>query len=279
MANYGNSFKHNNVSKDGLTEYGISRIPIEERERRWTQDYRQFVSIDPGEKNLAMRIERKYYAGRSIPILYIKQAIGIPGKGSGLCDIYSNLRDLFDRFKDMFLESHYFIIEKQVKCNKELLIEIGQSIIMYFTILLADAPLIPHLIRMDSSVKYNHTHPLGARRNMTKQDIKKWSAAEAIRLFTLDGDQFSIDVMNANKSKQDDLGDVKLQIEAYCKMKNLDFSKPKSYDFGLTMNGTSFNYVDPILVSTNLQLTNTPTRPETLSSAPVLSININGFNL
>jgi hypothetical protein len=288
MAHYGTTFQANNIAKEGLVVYGVSKYPIEQRSERWMQqDYLQFVSIDPGEQNLAMRIERKYFGGRSIPILYIKEALGIPGKGSGLCDIFSNLRDLFDRFRDMFLESHIFIVEKQVKKNKELLIEIGQSIIMYFTILLADSPLIPYFVRMDSNIKYDHTHPLGRRRNLTRLDLKKWAAAEAIRLFTRDGDQFSIDVMNKHKSKQDDLGDVKLQIEAICKIRGLDFSKPKSYDFGFTLPEASFNNLDispssaaDAAAAGGLQLNNIPSQPRTSTNneGPILSLNIHGFN-
>ena len=240
MYNSWNKFTYDNNDKNGLTEYSFSNKSLDTRSITWNQDYRQFVSIDPGEKNIAMRIEKKYFDGRTEPIVYIKENINIDNKGSGMCSVFENLYKFLDQYYPYYLESHFFIIEKQLKCNKETIIEIAQSIIMYFIIKLRDSILVPHIIKMDAKIKYHKMHPKGANHELISKKLKAWGVEEAKRLFIESGDTDSLKILDTH-SKKDDLADVKLQIEAFCKIKGLIFNSTKNQTLNINIDLSSLS--------------------------------------
>ncbi len=199
--------------------------------RKW-EKYRRFVSIDPGglrrtSRSFALRIEKRPMDpnGEIISEVFDVVKFTHPDdeqlEQNSISQIYPRITSYLDRYKEYYLQSHVIIIEQQLHINYQSM-RVMQHVISYFTILLANANLMPWIIEIDSKLK---TRMLNSPPNLNDNGIKKWSIDMANTILILREDEKSIKIMKENK-KKDDLADSILQIEAFCMIHGW----PSTYD-------------------------------------------------
>lgn len=181
-------------------------------ERKWTQQYYQVVSIDPARKNYAIRIERRYHNGWITPVAFDKTAIeAIDKEGDAtVCNTYQNLTNFLDKYKKFYEDCHFIIIERQLPQNYKAT-RIAQHSISYFSILLHNSPLLPSIIEVDPKLKGK---VLGAPKGINDKQLKAWAVEKGREYLTIRLDDFSLQVLDHFRNKQDDLCDTVCQIEA-----------------------------------------------------------------
>ena len=206
-----------------------------ESDRVWTQNYYQVVSIDPSIKNFGFRVERRHIvhhsgsisSGPIVPLSFQRIAFGPPpvkkkrnaeGKlvpiepepdPNGPVTLYSEVTDYLDQHMDAFLETHFFIIERQLPHNYRA-VRIAQHVISYLLDRLKSAPLMPIILEIDSKLK---SRQLGCPRGLNERQNKLWLISKALDLCRTRGDTASFNLITREK-KKDDLADTICQIEA-----------------------------------------------------------------
>lgn len=186
---------------------------IPHTERKWhEQDYYQVVSIDPAQKNFAMRIERRYHNGKIIPIMFDKVAVfDIKLEGdTTVNNTYQQLTYFLEKYNQFYDDCHFIIIERQLPQNYQA-VRISQHAISYFSIKLHNKPLLPSIIEVNPQLKGKM---LGAPKGINPKQLKTWAVEKGRELLTLRNDTFSLEVLYCFKNKQDDLCDTVCQIEA-----------------------------------------------------------------
>jgi hypothetical protein len=178
--------------------------------RNWNQPYLQLVIVDPGKKNYALRIERRYDDGRVDTLAMANESIGTitkhePGATNTLM---AGVMSFLDRFSLFYPDCHALIIEKQITPNVLTIHSIAQYTVAYFALRLANTPLLPAIIELDSTLK---TRQLGCPRGI---DIKKWAVETSLQLLTNRGDEFGLSTLSRHK-KQDDIADTIIMGEAF----------------------------------------------------------------
>lgn len=183
-------------------------------ERVWTDNYYQFVSIDPAIKNFAFRIERRYHSGQIKTVAFDKFKINCIKEDNGniICDTYNLLTSFLDKFEQFYKGCHFIIIERQLPQNYKAT-RIAQHTISYFLIKLTNSYLLPSIIEIDPKLKGK---VLGAPKNITDKQLKSWAVEKATIMLNERNDDFALDVFRKFKNKQDDLADTICQIEAFC---------------------------------------------------------------
>lgn len=170
------------------------------------------VSVDPGTKNLAVRVEERTTRGHTQPLLFVKWNLWdkIPESPKDYVTIIGACLRNLGEYKSILEKADRVIIERQLGINYRSTL-IMQTIITYFHTLLMDKPNLPLI----------HTiHPLvkGKVFGYNKKidgDLKVWSPLIATEMFKQRGDLWSLRVMTETyKKKQDDVADVTLQAEA-----------------------------------------------------------------
>jgi len=211
MSHYGLKInKTESPDKTPYTVYYPHSKKIEER--RWDYKYYQVVSIDPARKNYALRIERRYDNGWIIPIVFDKVSIEeIKQEGNTtICNTYEVLTTFLNKYEEFYNDCHFIIIERQLPQNYKAT-RIAQHSISYFSIKLHDNVLLPSIVEVDPKLKGKI---LGAPKNITDKQLKTWAVEKARELLTMRRDDFSLQVLNHFRNKQDDLSDTVCQIEA-----------------------------------------------------------------
>jgi len=236
------------------TTYYPHSIPY--TERKWTQDYYQVLSIDPGKvKNFSYRIERRYHNGKIIPVVFDK--IDFESKTQEGTTVINNsyqvLTEFLDKYKEFYDECHFFIIEKQLPFNYQA-VRVSQHVISYFSINLHNKPLLPAIIEVDSVLKGKY---LGAPKGITDKQLKTWSVEKGRYLLNLRKDTFSLQVLDCFKNKQDDLCDTVCQIEAlmvYWGMPLTLGAVPPDQTDILSINGkiVNINNLDNFIIDGNI---------------------------
>lgn len=225
--------------------------------RKW-EEYRRFVSIDPGglrknnSRSFALRIEKRPMDSNGEIISEIFEVVKFihPDdeylKQNSISQIYSRITVYLNRYKEYYFKSHVIIIEQQPPINTQS-VRVMQHVISYFTILLANAKLLPLIIEIDNTLK---TGMLNSPPNLNENGKKIWSIEMANIILRLRGDKTSIKIMNENK-KKDDLADSILQIEALCMIHGWPstYNKHKS-QFNLQTT-SNFNITLSQFLSTN----------------------------
>lgn len=179
------------------------------------QDFYQFVSIDPASKNYAIRIERRYHSGHIVTLAFDKVDVrGYTDESTMICQTYSNITALLDRYSSMYADCHFIVVEKQMPHNYRAL-RIAQHTLTYFLVRLGSCPIIPVVIELDPQLKGRQ---LGAARDLNQNQLKAWAVGKARDLFHLSHDLASLKVMDQYRTKQDDLADTKCMIEALCSL-------------------------------------------------------------
>ena len=185
---------------------------VQVSERKWNQPYYQVVSIDPARKNYAMRIERRYNNGWITPIVFDKvsiEAIDILG-GVTVHNTYQVLTSFLDKYREFYDDCHFIVVERQLPQNYRAT-RIAQHTISYFSLRLHDKPLLPSIVEIDPKLKGK---VLGAPKGINDKQLKTWAIEVARRLLTLRRDDFSLQVLDSFRNKQDDLSDTVCQVEA-----------------------------------------------------------------
>lgn len=181
--------------------------------RNWNQDYRQIISIDPGRKNYAFRIERRYNDGRIVPIVFDKTQIELVtvNDTNSIVDTYKVLTAFLDKYKQFYDNCHFVIVERQLPHNYKA-VRISQHTISYFSFVLFNKPLLASIIEIDPKLKGKM---LEAPKGISESQLKSWSVEKARGMLEVRKDKFSLEVLDHFKSKQDDLCDTVCQIEAF----------------------------------------------------------------
>lgn len=207
--------------------------------RIWNQGYYRVVSIDPGEKNLAIRIEKRSYDAKNIITevfdkhdLYSYSLINPNNEKNCNTPIYDMCINLFEQYMNYFLTSHMIIIERQLPHNYRA-VRLSQSLITYFLLTLRNSSFYPMIYEIDNKLK---TKQLKAPSNLTDKMTKKWAVELCRLILNKRGDNISLEIIEkAPKRKQDDLSDTVVQIEALFKY----FKLPTTFD---TMDVVSESY-------------------------------------
>lgn len=186
-------------------------IPI--GNRVWNQGYRQIISIDPGRKNYAFRIERRWDDGRIVPIVFDKvqiESIVVEGNNT-IINTYKVLTAFLEKYKQFYDSCHYVIIERQLPHNYQA-VRISQHTISYFNFVLMNKPLLASIIEIDPKLK---GRMLGAPKGTSDSQLKSWAVEKAKGMLEERQDKFSLEILEVFKTKQDDLSDTVCQIEAF----------------------------------------------------------------
>lgn len=186
--------------------------PIPNEQRYWSQDYFQCVAVDPAIKNLALRIERRYKTGKKIPLVFDKVAVeaSVIDDNMTMCTTYQEITKFLDKYKQFYQDCHMIVIERQLIENYKM-IRVSQHIISYFLNELKDSHLFPYIFEIAPTLK---TQALKAPKGINKKQVKTWAIGEARRILTERNDEFSLQVLNYFKNKQDDLSDCVVELEA-----------------------------------------------------------------
>jgi hypothetical protein len=216
MSHYGLKIpKGQAPDKSQYTLYYPHILPIKERE--WENIYVQFVSIDPGTKNFAFRIERRYYNGKIETYAFEKHSPleikteQINNDNVTINHLYNNINLILNKHKTLYETTHYIIIERQLPQNY-MATRVAQHFISYFIHELTDKFLRASILEVDPKLKGKM---LKAPKGMRERELKVWSTHEARRLFVLNKDNFSLNILDKTR-KKDDLADTKCQTEAIC---------------------------------------------------------------
>lgn len=202
----------------------IFHHPHSNTERKWDQSYYQIISIDPAEKNFAIRIEQRHHSGKIRALAFDKWRLPTTGEGDdpNTCPTYTTATRLLDQFLDLLSSTHFIIIERQLPHNYKA-VRLSQHVLTYFLLRAANQPLLPYIIELDSKVKGRE---LGAPKGLSDSGLKTWSVKKATELLQTRRDEESLRVMAKFQQKRDDLADTVCQIEAVFKIMGLPLTRP-----------------------------------------------------
>jgi len=203
-------------SKSLVTLYYPHTTPIDQRQ--WSNDYIQFISIDPAIKNLAIRVERRYHDGY-ITCLYSNKYCPYQVEiidNMEVNKVYENINTLLQPLSVYFPNTHYVLIERQLPENYQAT-RVAQHLLSYFIFQLKDTYQLASIMEVDPKLKGKM---LGAPKGCHKNELKAWAVVKATELATQRCDTITLDLFQQHK-KKDDLADVLCQIEAFCKLMHL----------------------------------------------------------
>jgi len=175
------------------------------------------ISIDPGDRNFAIRIEGRPFSSNAPFTPYLYEKVDFSPKDLQTDDntwrLFSDISHYLNKHKDRINMAHIVVIEKQLPVNYPAL-RISQHVITYFMEHLRDLPQLPIILELDPKTK---GRLLGAPPNLTKPLLKIWSTDKAREILERRGDSRSIRTLNNAGKKGDDLGDTVTQMEALAK--------------------------------------------------------------
>jgi len=183
--------------------------------RDWP-DIVRVISIDPGIRNLAIRVESRGIRDSSHPIktlVFDKLRISDSDRelDGNVDKLYFLVSEFLNRYLDIFKSCHIMIIERQLPMNLKA-VRISQHIISYFMIHLKDiAPSLPMIFEIDSKLK---SRELGASSHLNERGIKQWSIDFCKSLLVKRQDYEGLEILDKHR-KKDDLCDTVTQIEAF----------------------------------------------------------------
>jgi hypothetical protein len=175
------------------------------------------ISIDPGIRNLALRVETRGITSDNFPIktlVFEKLRITEDDRRlEGNTDqLYFLVTEFLDKYREIFKTADFLLIERQLAINYKA-VRISQHIITYFMILFKNRmPLLPLIYEVDPKLKGRQ---LGASKHLNERGIKQWAVEHGKMLLTKRQDYEALKVVQKNKSKSDDLLDTVVQAEAF----------------------------------------------------------------
>lgn len=187
------------------------------------------ISIDPGTKNYALRIEKRYNSLCGAHNLSIVTVVMIKklfddtrshvNDGGTKSQLSTGLIDFLDSYKDHYPTASMVIVERQMSNNPDMW-RISQATMDYFLI------KYPHLIvvELDAHLK---SKAFNAPK-MLKSELKKWDIETAERLLTARGDDEGLRILRSYK-KKDDIADTVIGIEALFSHLKLQTTNPDGH--------------------------------------------------
>ena len=145
-------------------------------EKRIWPDVLMVGSIDPGIRNLAVRIESRGFKDNHPIKTIVWEKLHIKDEERKLQNNVDNLYFLITNFLDQFLEyfkqCHLLIIERQLSKNYKA-VRVSQHIISYFMFHFKNLyPNLPMIFEVDSKLKGKE---LGASKHLNERGLKQWA--------------------------------------------------------------------------------------------------------
>ena len=156
------------------------------------------VSIDPGIKNIAVRIELRN--DDSIKTIFFK-LIDVSHTISPFTYLTEVMESIFELFKDC----NIVLIEQQIVKNHKVM-RIAQHLLSYFITKFHILEKRPFIVEVNPKLK--------TIRMPSGSNNKKWSIEEAKRILEKGHDEDGLAVINSSK-KKDDLSDTVCQINEF----------------------------------------------------------------
>lgn len=186
---------------------------VDAKNRNWP-DVINIISIDPGIRNLAIRVESRGLRDSNHPVktlVFDKLRISENDRKleENIDKLYFLVNNFLDQYLEIFKSCHILIIERQLPMNLKA-VRISQHIISYFMFHLKNIPSLPMIFEIDAKLKGRE---LGASTHLNERGIKQWSIDHCKELLEKRKDQVAIDILKKHK-KKDDLSDCVCQIEA-----------------------------------------------------------------
>ena len=203
------------ADKTPFTSYNPHTISLDKR--NWSNIIR-VISIDPGIRNYALRVEsREIIPSQNSIRTIIFDKLHIKDKERYLTDdnidsLYKLLSNFLNQYIDLFKTCHLVIVERQLPHNYKAT-RVAQHTLTYFMIHLKNiTPNLAMIIEIDSKLKGRE---LGAPNTLNERGIKQWSIEKARELMIKRKDYKGLDVLTKHKKKADDIADTLCQIEAF----------------------------------------------------------------
>jgi len=200
------------ADKNEFTSHNFHSIDTKERD--WPEII-NVLSIDPGIRNLAIRVESRSIRNENCPIktlLYDKLHIKDTDREleANIDKLYSLITNFLDQYLNIIENCHILIIERQLPFNLKAT-RVCQHIISYFMFHLKNkTPSLPMIFEIDPKLK---TRELGAPTHLNERGVKQWSVEHCQKLLTKRQDFEALKFLMKQK-KKDDLSDIVCQIEA-----------------------------------------------------------------
>ena len=202
---------------------------IDLSKRVWP-DVVKVISIDPGIRNLALRVESRGIRDGNHPIktiVFEKLRIAeVDRKIEGRVDqLFTLVTEFLEKYREIFKSSHMVIIERQLPINYKA-VRVEQHILTYFMLLFKDMmPTLPLIYEVDPKLKGRE---LGASKHLNERGIKQWSIDYATEELNKRQDSVGLAVFAKNKRKLDDLADTLTQINSFFSFNDwpMDFISP-----------------------------------------------------
>lgn len=195
-------------------------FPYKVRPKRQWGDKLRVLSVDPGVRNFCIRVEeRRIVNGRCVsivPLHYDKLDLKkMSERSSTKMSVYDVLSDYLLSIEDLVLTCHIVVMERQLPLNYNA-VHISRHAMSVLCMIMRNSVLHPIIVDIHPKLKEKQLRkPKGA-------DVKLWSVDFAKRLFLLVEDHESIQVIDVNKGKQDDLADTGTQIEALLRLMEME---------------------------------------------------------
>lgn len=201
--------------------------------RQWeADDHYKVISIDPGTKNFAIRVEvrpkaagsdyQTYATGKIHSVLYRRLRLTDEVDEDCHRTVFDVLTEFFDTNQAVLRDSHFVVMERQLPINYRA-VRISQHAFTYLMILLKNNTKLTRFIEVDPKLKGKE---LGAPPHLTEKGLKEWSVVKAKELFGQRDDQESLEALRRSKIKADDLADTATQVEAFFSYLKLPLTPP-----------------------------------------------------
>lgn len=169
-----------------------------------------YVSIDPGQNNFDIRIEKRIRSvarHKCSSIRTLEQGKHIISYEDKKTFWVLQLHRLLDGYAEHYQSVDIALIEKQMPLNTRMKC-MEAALQSYFML------KWPHIVVAEVSPKLK-SKMLAPGVAMTKTELKKWSPRMAAKLSEKRGDKAYFD-LTAERGKMDDDADTLVQIEAFC---------------------------------------------------------------
>lgn len=190
------------------------RVPIS---FKWSDDYYQIVSIDPGIVDFAFRIERRYKNGKIKTLVIDVESFDVTPDKSDMTYYFPISVELFlDKYRKYYKDTHFFIVERQLYVSHRTSLAAHQSLVYFMNYCRKHSSKNRYIIDLNSKMK---TNALNAPAGMNQVWTKKWGVAKAKELLKLRKDRKGLSEVakyeSTAVSKLNDVTDTIIQIEAF----------------------------------------------------------------